>query len=117
MSFTEAIRAVFSKYAVFEGRASRSEFWNFVLFNFIVSFVLGFLGQFSDAFTVAASLWSVIVFLPNLGLGFRRLHDIGKSGWHTLIVFIPLAGIIIWIVWMAREGDFGENEYGPEPEA
>jgi len=85
MSFGEAIKSVFSKYAVFSGRARRSEYWYFYLFTFLVSLVLGcipFLGLLSF-------LWSLAIIIPSIAVSVRRFHDIGKSGWNYLFFAIP----------------------------
>ncbi len=101
--------AVLKKYAVFTGRARRSEFWYFVLFNFIISWVLSFVFGLLRL-PIISTLYSLAVFLPSIGVGIRRMHDINKSGWFILI---PIYNIILW----AQAGDQGENQYGPDPKA
>ncbi len=96
-------------YFDFEGRVTRQAFWMFVLWSFIISIALGI---FSDALSM---VFSLAILLPGLGLGARRLHDTGKSGWWQLIGLIPLLGIIIMIVLLAQQGVAGANEYGPDP--
>ena len=117
MSFTEAIKSVFSQYAGFSGRARRSEYWYFVLFNFIVSFVLGLLGQAASIFSILSGIVSLALLVPGLAVAIRRLHDIGKSGWYLLFVLIPLVGSIILIIWCCKDSDPGDNAYGPNPKA
>ncbi len=95
MDFVTSIKTCFSKYVDFSGKASRSEFWWFFLFCLIVDFVLGI--------TVFASFLSLVLVLPQLAVGARRLHDIGKSGWWQLLAFIPVIGIIILIIWWAKK--------------
>ena len=85
MNFGEAIKSVFSKYATFSGRARRSEFWYFFLFNFLISFVLGLIPFLS----AVSGLWALAVLIPSLAVGVRRFHDIGKSGWTYLYFLIP----------------------------
>ena len=160
MSFGEAIKSVFSKYATFSGRARRSEFWYFFLFNFLVSFVLGLIPFLS----VVSGLWALAVLIPSLAVAVRRFHDIGKSGWTYLYFLIPgllyigyliyfiikyvlpvsdnfdaetitemltsnssslaiigilllvsLVASIIFLVWMAKDSEPGENQWGPNP--
>ncbi len=101
--------AVLKKYAVFTGRARRSEFWYFVLFNFIISWVLSIVFGLLRL-PIISTLYSLAVFLPSIGVGIRRMHDINKSGWFILI---PIYNIILW----AQAGDQGENQYGPDPKA
>lgn len=85
MSFGEAIKSVFTKYATFSGRARRSEFWYFFLFNFLVSLVLSLIPFLS----ILSSLWALAVLIPTLAVTVRRFHDIGKSGWTFLYFLIP----------------------------
>lgn len=101
--------AVLKKYAVFTGRARRSEFWYFVLFNAIISWVLSFVFGLIGL-PIVSSLYSLAVLLPSIGVAIRRMHDINKSGWFILI---PIYNIILW----AQAGDQGENQYGPDPKA
>jgi uncharacterized membrane protein YhaH (DUF805 family) len=96
MTFLEAIQAVFRKYAEFNGRASRPEFWWWLLFVFLISAAAQLLGD------VAAGLVGLAVLLPNLAVTARRLHDIDRSGWWQLIAFVPVIGLILMIYWCAR---------------
>ena len=98
MTFGESIKACLTKYAAFDGRASRPEFWWFALFTFLASAGAGIISQNLSA------LFSLAVLLPSLAVGARRLHDIDKSGWFLLLWFIPLIGWIVLLVWAAQEG-------------
>ena len=108
-------------YADFTGRARRSEYWYFVLFNFIVSILIGLsLGVIAGLLNVPALvylayLWSLAVFIPSLAVSVRRLHDIGRSGWWLLLSLIPLVGAIILIIWHCTDSQLGANQYGPNP--
>ena len=117
MSFKDIIAIVKSvilkNYVNFEGRANRPEFWWFFLFNLIIGAILGCFGK---AGVWLSSIWSLAILLPYLGVSVRRLHDINKSGWYLLLALIPIVGIIILIIWWAKEGDAGVNQYGPVPE-
>ncbi len=97
MTFGESIRTCFSKYATFDGRATRSEYWWFVLFTFLVTAALGMVSE------TLSGVFSLGVLLPSLAVGVRRLHDIDKSGWFLLVWFIPIIGWIVMIVWAAQE--------------
>jgi uncharacterized membrane protein YhaH (DUF805 family) len=114
MTFVESIKAVLTNYAGFTGRASRSEFWWFYLFTVLVSLVFNVLsgGNAGSFFGIVSALVSLALLLPSLAVGVRRLHDIGRSGWYLLFALIPLAGIIILIVWWARAGDVSDNAFG-----
>jgi uncharacterized membrane protein YhaH (DUF805 family) len=100
---------VLQNYATFTGRARRSEYWYFFLFNLIISFVLGFVGGIMDT-TVLANIYSLVVLIPSIAVGVRRMHDVGKSGWFILI---PIYNFILALT----EGEKGENEYGADPKA
>ena len=131
------------KYADFEGRARRSEFWLFALFCVAVVFGLSILsmilsvvaaavtgeaGQPSDAAGGAAAVvsiatWSLIglfllaMIIPGLAVRVRRLHDIGCSGWFILIGLIPGLGGLALFVMSLLDGTSGPNEFGPDPKA
>jgi uncharacterized membrane protein YhaH (DUF805 family) len=110
---------VLQRYAKFDGRAGRSEFWWFVLANLIISAVLNILGNVTSLFTVLAVVYSLGVLIPGIAVAIRRLHDTDKSGWFLLLALIPIVGFIILIVFYAMEGTPGPNKYGagPEPDA
>lgn len=98
---------VLQNYAVFEGRARRSEYWYFVLVNVLISFGLGFIGGMLG-FELLSNLYSLAVLVPSIAVAVRRMHDVGKSGWFILI---PIYNLILAVT----EGDKGPNEYGPDP--
>jgi uncharacterized membrane protein YhaH (DUF805 family) len=110
---------VLRKYAQFEGRAHRTEFWLFVLVNVAISLALGILdailGTRGDFGGLLQGVYGLAVLIPSLAVGARRLHDIGRSGWWQLLLLIPLVGLIILIVWWAKEGDKAPNDHGPDP--
>ena len=97
MTFGESISTCFSKYAAFEGRATRSEFWWWVLFVVLASAATGLLGN------VISGLFSLAVLLPGIAVTARRLHDIDRSGWWQLVGLVPLVGWIVMIVWCCEE--------------
>jgi len=109
VTFVESIKTCLSKYAAFEGRAGRPEFWWFMLFQFLVTLAISFVSQ------TLAGLASLALLLPIIAAQARRLHDIGKSGWLMLIGLIPLIGWIIVIYWSVQPGAQGANEYGQAP--
>lgn len=134
MSFTESVRTCFGKFATFDGRATRSEFWWFYLFVVLVSAVgyvpillltiLGSAGSDGTVNSVLAFLtvilgilWFVIIialYIPFLAAGCRRLHDRGQSGWLQLLLLVPCGGIVLLVFWV-MEGTPGDNAYGPKP--
>jgi uncharacterized membrane protein YhaH (DUF805 family) len=112
---------VLKKYAVFDGRARRKEFWMFFLFNIIISIVLGIIDGVVGTTGAAGSigllggLYGLAVLIPGIAVAVRRLHDTSRSGWWILIVLVPLAGVIILIIFMVQDGTPGENQFGKNP--
>jgi uncharacterized membrane protein YhaH (DUF805 family) len=114
--FMDWYLGVLKKYAVFEGRARRKEYWMFVLFNLIVSVVLSILGRFAGLI-VLSWIYSLALFIPSLAVSIRRLHDTNRSGWWILITLIPIIGAIILLVFLVQDSDPQENQYGSNPKA
>lgn len=112
---------VLKKYTDFTGRARRAEYWYFVLFNILVSFVVGFVDGIFGTFPAEGGLgllgtiYALAVFLPSVAVAARRLHDTGRSGWWQLILFIPIIGAIVLIVFLVQDSHPNENEYGENP--
>ncbi len=98
---------VLKNYATFSGRARRSEYWYFALFSAIISIILAVVGV-AIKFPLLNNVYSIIVLLPSIAVGVRRVHDVGKSGWFILI---PIYNLILF----CTDGQPGENEYGPDP--
>jgi uncharacterized membrane protein YhaH (DUF805 family) len=110
MTFSESIQTCFTKYADFNGTATRSEYWWFILFLWVASMLINFFGG-----SVLSFVFSIGTLVPSIAVGARRLHDTDRSGWLQLLWFIPVIGWILLIVWMAQEGK--SNRYGVPPEA
>ena len=106
---------VLKKYAVFEGRAQREEYWMFVLFNVLILFALNFLEGLVDGPGVLGLLYSLAVMIPGLAVSIRRLHDTNRSGGMLLILLVPLLGAVVLLVLMAQDGTPGDNQYGANP--
>jgi uncharacterized membrane protein YhaH (DUF805 family) len=117
MDIQTSIKTCFSKYATFSGRASRSEFWLFQLFTFLGSIVtliidvmiLGF--SLDDASSPTNLIFLLIVMIPSVAVGCRRLHDLNKSGWWQ-ILYLTIIGIILLIIWWATQGENKKNKFG-----
>ncbi len=116
------------RYADFEGRSRRMEYWMFSLAVFAVSVVVEMLlfstGGFSHGFNLLATLlvvplvlFSLALFIPSLAVTVRRLHDQDKSGWFILLGLIPVIGGLVVLVLMCLGGTPGENRFGPDPKA
>lgn len=146
MSFIESIRTVLSKYAVFSGRARRSEYWWYALAVTIVSLVLyvavvvpglsAYSASIMEYQTAAdptapipalpgsvitgyliLSIVNLALLLPGLGVTIRRLHDTDRSGFWIFFALVPFVGSIMLIVWEATAGTPGPNRFGPDPKA
>ena len=134
MSFFDAIQTVWSKYAIFSGRASRPEFWWWTLFTVLLSILMGFMDEaLTEAATEAAwgyapfaeILWveplglitSMVLMLPSISVGVRRLHDIDRSGWWYLIILIPIIGALVLLYWWVLPSTKDINSYGVPPSA
>lgn len=130
MGLKESVVSVFSKYATFSGRATRSEYWFFCLFNFLMQIGLilgcmilgaifykeaGFLGGYAVG-NILVLIYTIVVFIPSLAVTVRRLHDTGRSGVNLLWAFLPLIGAIILLVYTLTGSNIGDNAYGPQPE-
>jgi uncharacterized membrane protein YhaH (DUF805 family) len=121
MNFKQAVCTVFSKYADFSGRATRSEYWYFYLFVFLVNVVLQIFAATGEnppnviALTVLG-IFALAILIPSLSATARRLHDTDRSGWWILLSFVPLIGLILF-VWLCQRSTLGQNRFGDEPVA
>jgi len=118
MTFTEAIKDGFDHYTKFDGRAGRPAYWWWFLFGILVSIGANIIDRgILDGAAVVSSIAGLALLLPGLSVSIRRLHDTGHSGWWILIIFIPIIGFIVLLVWYLTKSDPGDNEYGPPPAA
>ena len=110
---------VLKKWDDFKGRSRRSEYWYFALANFVIGFIFQIVIKELASMTVTAVYvaYVLILIIPSLAVMVRRLHDIGKSGWMAFISLIPIVGAIWLLILFARDGDSGDNKYGPNPKA
>jgi uncharacterized membrane protein YhaH (DUF805 family) len=114
MTFQEAVRTGFRKYAFFEGRASRSEYWWWVLFVVLVAIAASIIDA-AGTLGLASALTGLGLLLPNIAVSVRRLHDIGKSGWNVLWGLVPIVGGLYLLFLYLHKGHLGANQYGPQP--
>lgn len=123
VSYMEAVKRGFKQYATFSGRASRSEFWRFIVsreivldgmavFSSIVDMILGNTSDVSDYILALIIILHLIYLLPTLAITCRRLHDVGKSGLTFLLVFIPIIGVFVLLSNLVKKGDNAINVYG-----
>lgn len=117
MSFYEAVSSVFLNYVGFTGRASRSEYWYWVLFTVVVTACLTFVDQAffpSWPSQPITSVFGLATLLPSLAVGVRRLHDIDRTGWWLLLMF-TIIGALVLIIWFCMLGTRGPNRFGDDP--
>ena len=111
---------VIKKYAVFDGRARRKEYWGFGLVNAIILATLTLIERATDMapeinLNALASIFNLAILIPTIAVSVRRLHDTNHSGWWLLVSFVPFIGVIVLFVLMVRDSDPGINQYGVNP--
>ena len=115
---------VLNNYATFSGRARRSEYWFFALFNMIFVIVAMILDNilgttfdlgFGISYGYIYLIYTLAILIPGLAVVVRRLHDVGKSGWMYFIVLIPIVGIIWLLVLLCTDSQVGSNKWGENP--
>lgn len=114
MSFGDAVKTCLGKYVDFSGRARRSEYWWFFLFNVLVGVVGYVIDAALGTYPLFYALVALALFLPGLAAAVRRLHDTGRSGWWYLIALVPCIGFIVFIVFAVQDSG-PDNQYGPNP--
>lgn len=124
MTFMDAYKDVWRRYAQFDGRTSVGGFWRPVAINFLLGIGAGILmGIFIAAdinilvtlIGIVIAVYELAIIVPSLALAIRRLHDTNKSGWMILVGLIPIIGWILVLIWYIQGGDPGANQYGPPP--
>jgi uncharacterized membrane protein YhaH (DUF805 family) len=118
MNFPQAIASGFAKYVTFSGRASRSEYWYWVLFLFLGHIVFEILDAaiFHNAnLGPLNALFSLATIIPSLAIEIRRLHDVDRTGWWILISLTIIGLIYPLLVWKCTKGTDGANRFGPDP--
>ena len=111
MNFQTSIKTCFNKFAVFSGRASRSEFWFFVLFGLLGGIIAIIIDVMILGYPYEEN-GPIALIIPSIAVAARRLHDINKSGWWQLL-WITIIGGILLIIWHATEGENKKNKFGP----
>ncbi|MGB7179935.1 MAG: DUF805 domain-containing protein [Xanthobacteraceae bacterium] len=118
MTFAQAIQSGFANYLNFSGRAIRSEYWYWVLFAMLGGLTTEIVDSaiFASHSSVSPlnGVFDLLIFLPGLGLGIRRLHDINRSGWWILIT-LTLIGVFLLLYWACQRGTPGPNRFGSDP--
>ena len=124
MNFFDSVKICFVKYTNFSDRASRSEFWLFTLFMFIISMLCTVLDpwiagesfwEYDEAFGPLSIIVSVATLIPTFSVSVRRLHDVNRSGWWLLIELTIIGMLFPILYWCCKKGDEVENRFGPKP--
>ena len=110
-SFNIFINAVKGQYFDFKGRTKVADFWKFVLVAFVINIVLSVVDSIIGV-KILSSLFGLAILCPMLGIGARRLHDTGKTGWFQLLNIIPLVGAIVLIIFWCQPSQNGANKWG-----
>lgn len=113
MGFVDAIKAGFSNYVNFSGRACRSEYWYWVL-AIIIGEIVVYIIDAVIGVRILATIFGLGTILPSLAVAVRRLHDLDRSGWWILLSLIPLVGAIILLIWYCSKGTDGPNRFGAD---
>lgn len=114
MTFGQAVGHCFANYATTDGRASRSEYWYWVLFDVVAGVIFGVVDGML-AINALSIVYDLAVFLPSLAVSVRRLHDIDRSGYWAALSLVPILGWIVLIFWACTPGTPGPNSYGRAP--
>lgn len=103
----------FRNYFTFSGRATRTAYWIFTLIHIVISIALVGLGTVTGLIFLGA-LYNLVMIIPNLSYGARRLHDMGRSGWWQLLYILPIIGPLILLVMLVMPSK-DDNKFGPNP--
>lgn len=114
MGFGEAVSTCFKKSVVWEGRASRAEFWWFELAQALIIIAALIIDQIIGTMFIYI-IAAIALILPSIAVLVRRLHDTDRTGWWYWIQLLPLIGLIVILVFTLTGGDEGDNKYGPNP--
>lgn len=106
---------VMQNFLEFSGRARRTEYWMFVVVNFGITLAIGLAETMVGMPGTLSSLYTLVVLVPTITVGIRRLHDTGRSGLWMLLNFLPVLGTLILLVFFVFDSEEGTNEYGPNP--
>jgi uncharacterized membrane protein YhaH (DUF805 family) len=122
MTISEAVKLSLARYASFDGRARRSEYWYFSIVHWLAMLLAGVVGYLAMLASPALGivLYSIAFFgtlLPHLAVSVRRLHDVNRTGWWYLFGLVPLLGTIALLVWYCTDGTRGPNRFGADPKA
>jgi uncharacterized membrane protein YhaH (DUF805 family) len=116
INFFDSINICFTKFFNFKDRASRSEYWWFYLFFWVVIFLAAFSESFKDSYlSILFGLVILIAWIPLISVSVRRLHDVNKSGWYFFISIIPYLGPLFFLFFTLEKGTLGNNNYGKFP--
>lgn len=114
MDIMQSVKTVLNNYAQFDGRSGRAEFWWWALAYFIGAIVVGMIAGIIGL-NFLGWIYTLALIVPSVAVSIRRFHDIGKEAWWTILLFIPLVGLIIALIFLTKASD-GPNQYGEGPQ-
>lgn len=114
MDFISAVKTCFGKFATFQGRARRSEYWYFILLLILGNIVFSLLDA-ATGIGVLSPIFALIMLFPTVAVSARRLHDNNVSGWWVLTFLVPILGTVVMLFWCCSVGTPGDNRFGPDP--
>lgn len=110
ITFGNVFAVVMKKYATFQGRARRREYWLFLLVSTLISIAIGIVEGLAGDSQIISSIYNLAVLVPTISVGVRRLHDSDRSGWWLLLPIVNL-------IFLVQDGTQGDNRFGPNPKA
>ena len=108
----EAYKKFWTNFFNFKGRSTRSDYWYVVLANFIIGFIIGVFVGLVPKLAFLSTLYAIATFIPSLAVAVRRYHDVNKSGWNHLWLFVPIIGYIVVLVYLCSASVNENNKYG-----
>ena len=115
LPFVTAWLKMVANFTDFKGRTSREDYWWAILGNVIIMFVIGLICKLLGGFgSIIYAMVGFAIFVLSIAMCVRRLHDIDKPTWMIVLAFIPIANIV-FLIWTIKEGDDGDNQFGPSP--
>lgn len=115
MNIMQAVQTVLGNYANFDGRSGRAEFWWWILAYVLGYIVIGFVVGLLNLPSIIGTIYMLALIVPYIAVSIRRFHDIGKEAWWVILLFIPLVGLIIALIFLTKPSD-GPNQYGEGPQ-
>ncbi|GEL08956.1 DUF805 domain-containing protein [Salisediminibacterium halotolerans] len=104
----------FKNFANVQGRAHRKEYWSFFLINVLITVFLAGIETRYGIDNILTTVYGLLIFIPMISVSVRRIHDLGRSGWWVVLLFVPFLYLFL-MAYFAFDGESGPNAYGPDP--